>query len=138
MHTVYITFNYTGITDPDTCEELSDTPARVQFRTELAEAMEHYGDDLVGWRVCSWHDNRLCVVALTLTSDMSPAERVEQIQTVLYDEGGLSGEFNIGRMLPYIVQHIVSEVVWAVSETHAREQAEHRYDRVANVYVADA
>lgn len=138
MHTVYITFDYTGISDPDTCEELQGRPATHQFRTELAEAMEHYGDDLVGWRVCSWHDDCRCVVALTLTSDMTSNERAVHIQTVLYDEGGLSGEFIIGRMLPYIVQHIVSEVVWAVSETHAREQAEHRYDRVANVYVADA
>ena len=136
MNTVYVTFDYTGISDPDTCKELQGTPAKHQFRIELAEAMENYGDDLVGWRVCSWHVNHLCVVALTLTSDMTPAERVAHLQTVLFDEGGLSGEFTIGRMQPYIVEHIVSEVVWAVSDAHARELAAHRFERVATVNVA--
>lgn len=131
MYEFYATFDYTGITDPESGSEYDiEYIAYEQWEREFLCATREWGDDsrpghppnaLLGYRICSrrnetdWRVSVRFLVADTLTVE----EQVETLQSVLFDEGCLSGGFVIGRERPFLITHEVTREVWAMSPEQA-------------------
>ena len=123
-----VTFDYNGISDPDDAEPLTGSAALWQFRRELDAGTDGLPDSVIGWRV----DETALVggrayVQFVTDDTMSESALRDLIQTHIYDEGGLTGDFAMGRAVPYEVVRkeavILKIQVLATSEWQAAEIA---------------
>jgi len=123
MFEFYATFDYVGITDPVNCDEYdNERDAYYQWERELHCAAVQWGDDLLAYRALSRNiTNRRVSVRFVVASPLPVVEQVEAIQTLLFDEGGLSGSFVIGRERPFYVTYEVTREVWAIDAAAAGE-----------------
>lgn len=122
MFEFFATFDYNGITDPESGSEYdNERDGYAQWEREFSCTLLEWGDDLLGTRILSRNiaDRRVSVrflVVETLRGD----EQVESIQSLLFDAGGLSGSFVLGRERPFFVTYERTMEVWAISPEQAR------------------
>jgi hypothetical protein len=128
MHKHIVTFRYVGISNPNTCEELTGWPAYSQFTLEFSCAVEQLPDTVLGNRVLELDMDAMRLHMQFVTDESVTREDLcDLIQTHLYDEGGLSGCFQMGRVIPWEVSReevIVHRVtIMAESEEQAIQLA---------------
>jgi len=121
-----VTFDYEGITHPETGEELKGVEASMQFVREFNCCI--LPGDILAYRGFEVNLKRRLVYYRFITDDsMDTADLSDMLQTALYDEGGLSGEFYMGKCVPFDVSReevIVRRVtIMAESEEHAIQRA---------------
>jgi hypothetical protein len=94
MFEFYATFDYNGITIPETGDEYeSERDAYRQWEAEFHDAIPQWScsADLIGYLVLSRNiAARRVSVRFIVGSPRTVEEQVENIQTYLFDEGGLS------------------------------------------------
>jgi hypothetical protein len=123
-----VTFDYSGISDPDDAEPLTGNAAFWQFRRELDASTDTLPSSVMGWRVDETTLSGMRAYAQFVTDDtVSESALRDLIQTHIYDEGGLTGDFAMGRAVPYEVvrkEAVIRKVqVLATSEWQAAEIA---------------
>lgn len=125
MFEFYATFDYVGITDPVNCDEYdNERDAYYQWEREFHCAVVEWGSDLLAYRVLSRNiGDRRVSVRFVVARPLPVVEQVEAIQTLLFDEGGLSGSFVIGRERPFFVTYEVTREIWALDEAQAGARA---------------
>jgi len=125
MFEFYATFDYNNITDPVTGSEYGhERDGYKQWEEELHDAVGGWGGDLVAYRVLSRNiGDRRVSVRFVVARPLPLEEQVEAIQTLLFDEGGLSGSFVIGRERPFFVTYEVTREFWALDEAQAGARA---------------
>ena len=132
MQTDYYTFDYAGITHPETGDEYDDPfVARAQWRKEFEEALD-YLPEVLGYRVLVGPAPWRAVVRFLSAEGIS----VDQVQEHLYDEGGLSGNFTQGQERCYRVEYLVPTVedIVALNEDVARDRFNARSAVKGNSY----
>lgn len=143
MHAFYLTLNYTSYTDPATdLVPDDDGDAHRGFLAELAHAVAHWDDTLIGYRVVDAQPvrRRRIVVRFITSPELSQVAAIAAAQRYLYDEGGLSGEFVYGVERRYVARVETDLVVWATDPDDAQQQAAdaHGVRSVVRVGRADA
>jgi|GEM_PF-5679199 len=123
MHSFYLTFDYSDLTDADD-SILDDTGASNLFIAELTRAAGNW-DDLIGFKPVRWSESRRrCVVRLVTVGELAQADAVDAAQRYLYDIGWLRGSFVYGAERAYRVRVETEITVYAVDEDTARGVAE--------------
>lgn len=121
MTEIYATFNYNGITDPESGSEYEhEIDGYVQWTRELHAAVTDWGDDLIAYKVLprNREDRRVTVRFLVATA-RTVVEQADAIQDALFDQGGLSGSFEVGRERLYRVTYTATRDVYALSPEQA-------------------
>jgi hypothetical protein len=123
-----VTFRYVGISHPDTCDELTGWPAYRQFALEYDLAAEFLPATVLGTRVLEHNLEAMRVHVQFVTDESVTREALcDLIQTCMYDEGGLSGCYQMGRVVPWEVsreEYVVRTcTVFAESEEEAAKLA---------------
>lgn len=134
MFEFFATFNYKGITNPKNGSEYDrEYDAYRKWERDFSSALIEWGDDLLGTRILSlsrnladWRVNVRFIVVAPLTVE----EQVERIQSLLFDAGGLSGSFVLGRERPFFVTYETTREVWALSPEQAGERVPGKIIRV--------
>lgn len=104
-----ITFDYTGIGHPETCEELEDYDARIQFEREFACCT--LPESVRGYRAVGGNYKHFLAYYRLITPDeVDSAALSDLLQTHLYDEGGLTGDFYMGEYRRYEVSRVETVV----------------------------
>jgi len=121
MFEFYATFDYNSITDPTSGSEYEyERDGYAQWEVELHDAIRAWGSDLLAYRVLDRNVlNRRVIVRFVVASPLPAAEQVEAIQTLLFDEGGLSGRFSLGRERLFRVTYTTARDVWALDAAQA-------------------
>lgn len=128
MRSVPLTFSYDGITAPDGAQ-LTGVAAHTQWQKEFLAALPALDDYLPGYGF-AFEDPDLprgrAIVRLLVSDETSDEEVVLAFQKGIYDEGGLSGGFRIGRERAYKVAYLLpcEDEVWAYSDEGAKGAAE--------------
>ena len=120
--TFYVTFDYSGLTDPESEREYEHEPdGYAQWERELHEAALAWDDDdLIGYRVLPRNrKDRRVSVRFLVNRALVPAEQVDAVQDALFDRGWLSGSFQLGRERLYRVTYTVTQDVYALSAEEA-------------------
>ena len=128
MNTHIVTFLYEGIYAADgEGDPLEGVAAYRQFMHEF-ECASDLPVGVLGWRLneSSLAGMRVHVQFITVDA-ISREDLCEIIQTRLYDEGGLSGEYHMGHVLPYEVSRqemvVRTRTVYAENEEDAVRRA---------------
>ena len=104
-----VTFEYTGISNPNTCEELEPEAALVQFEREFGCCV--LPENVLGYRCTSANIKEFLAYYRFITTDeVDAAALCDLLQTHLYDEAGLSGEFYMGEYRRYEVSRVETVV----------------------------
>ncbi len=104
-----VTFEYTGISHPETCEELEGEEASMQFVREFGCCV--LPENVLGYRCTSANIKQFLAYYRFITTDeVDSAALCDLLQTHLYDEGGLSGEFYMGEHRRYEVSRVETVV----------------------------
>jgi hypothetical protein len=104
-----VTFEYTGISHPETCEELEGVEASMQFVREFEYCC--LPGNVLGYRCFSANIKEFLAYYRFITTDeVDAAALCDLLQTHLYDEGGLSGEFYMGEVRRYEVSRVETVV----------------------------
>jgi hypothetical protein len=125
--TQLVTFVYAGIYKADgEGDPLEGWPAYRQWTLEYNEAIEHLPNSVLGTRVVAVdHEEQRVVVQFVTDESVTRADLCGLLQVGLYDEGGLSGEYYMGRVALYRVvleQRVLQTVTtYAETEQSARE-----------------
>lgn len=113
MQVFIVSFDFSGITDPDTGAELYNLSAYTQFLSELHFALR--GDPLVvGYAILpaeemEWRINVRFIVPADCTKELLD----RHIQKALYADGGLSGHYFMEPSRVYFVEFLVPhETTW--------------------------
>lgn len=123
---VTVTFDYDGITHPESDEELDGMEALAQWREEFAYAALCADEAVfVGWReIQGFLVHKRMQVRFIVDAALTDTQVCDAIQTALYDEGGLSGGYTMGAVSPHYVEVPVTVVetrlTWAANEADAR------------------
>jgi hypothetical protein len=148
-----VSFDFTHITHPDTGSEyINRSDAYEQWQREFPYDAFANDTDILGYATVdtpSCEDSlekRWYVVLRFIVRDdapMSDRDFVERLQTVLYDMGGLSGDFKLGHARMMEVKHTLrwetenasypfafTTSVLAVDERHAETVVERYVERI--------
>ena len=117
-----VTFDYRNITHPETDEEMHGEEASRQFEFEFACGI--LPGEILAYRCFECNLKQRLAYYRFITDDSVDTEALSNmLQTALYDEGGLSGEYYMGKRVPYDVSRqeviVTRRVVMAESEDHA-------------------
>lgn len=130
MQLHYVTFNFTGISDPQTGGYLEGDKAANQFYEDFEAATRHAPESVVGIKVVRTHTSekvKFAVVRFVVEDDVTEATLCEFVQTYLFDEGGLDGDFYMGGRTPFNVERQRKDtdtvVVWARDSAEANDLA---------------
>ena len=121
-----VTFDYSNITDPETDEPLHGEAASRQFEAEFSCGI--LPGAILAYRCFEANLKRNLAYYRFITDDSVDTEALcDMLQAALYDEGALSGEFYMGKRVPFDVSReevIVRRLtVMAESEEHAIQLA---------------
>jgi len=104
-----VTFEYTGISHPETSEELEGVEASMQFEREFAYCC--LPGNVLGYRCTSANIKQFLAYYRFITTDEVDSMALSDLlQTHLYDEGGLTGDFYMGEYRRYEVSRVETVV----------------------------
>ena len=97
-----VTFDHNNITDPETDEPLHGEAASRQFEAEFACGI--LPGAILAYRCFEANIKRRLAYYRFITDDSMDTEALcDMLQTALYDEGGLSGEYYTSKRVPFDV-----------------------------------
>jgi hypothetical protein len=121
-----VTFDYEGITHPETCDNLIGVEASMQFEREFGCCV--LPESVLGYRCFRskpWQS--IAYYRFITTDEVDSAALSDLLQTHLYDEGGLHGDFYMGEYHRYEVSReetvVRSFLVMGKNEEEASEAA---------------
>lgn len=130
MQLHYVTFAFTGISDPQTGDYLEGDKASAQFYEDFEAATRHTPESVVGIKIVRTHVSekiKFAIVRFIVEDGMTEADLCEIVQTHVFDEGGLDGDFYMGGRTPFSVERqrkeIDTVVVWARDSAEANDLA---------------
>jgi hypothetical protein len=129
MNKYFVTFDYSSITDPEGNEFSDEREAADQFVAEISHARAFAGwDDLVGYRLLDRDVARRRWVVSFVVESADEETFCRDIQKWLFDENGMSGNYIIGREIPFMVtvrvEYHVTVIEYARSASEAEENAQ--------------
>ena len=128
MQLHYVTFNFTNITDPVSGDYLEGDKAANQFCEDFEAATRHTPESVVGIKIVRTHVSekvKFAIVRFIVEDGMTEADLCELVQTHVFDEGGLDGDFYMGGRTPFNVERQRKDtdtvVVWARDSAEAND-----------------
>lgn len=128
MQLHYVTFNFKNITDPVSGKDLDGDKASAQFYEDFEAATRHTPERVMGIKIVRTHVDdtvKFAIVRFIVEDDVTEADLCELVQTHVFDEGGLDGDFYMGGRTPFRVERqrkeIDTVVVWARDSAEAND-----------------
>jgi hypothetical protein len=140
MNKYLVTFDYSGITDPETGEDFIDERAGADhFVAEISHPGAFTGwGDLVGYRLLERDAARRRWVVQFVVESADEETFDRDIQKWMFDENGMSGDYLIGREVAFTVtvavEYHVTVAAYGRDAGEAEENAQREIKRaVTNV-----